>query len=126
MNNFFSQLNSLFSGAGSGSDSVTTVLPRAFADQLKATPGAQLIDVRTPQEFKGGHIAKARNLNVQDRSFQAMAENLKKDQPVFVYCRSGGRSRMAASQLAGMGFEQIYDLSGGITSWAAKGMKVTQ
>ena len=126
MSNFFSQLSGMFSGAGAGSDSVESILPRAFAEKLKNTSGAQLIDVRSPQEFQSGHLRKARNINVQGPGFQSQAEKLKKDQPVFVYCRSGGRSRMAAGQLAGMGFEEIYDLSGGIMSWMSKGLEVTQ
>jgi len=74
----------------------------------------QLIDVRTPDEFRSGHYKNAKNLNFFDgASFQKGIAALNKEAAVYVYCRSGNRSRSAASLLAKKGFVKIYDLKGG-------------
>lgn len=80
-----------------------------------------LVDVRTAEEFKAGHIPGAINLALQDLP-QQMA-TLPKDQPIVVYCRSGARSNSAVAMLASAGFEQIYDL-GGIQRWQSQGLPV--
>jgi len=78
----------------------------------------QLIDVRTPKEYRSGHISKAVNIDIfQQSSFRTSVEKLDKNKAVYLYCRSGNRSQKAARVLAGMGFDQIYDLKGGYMSW---------
>lgn len=77
--------------------------------------GAALIDVRSPAEFAGGHIAGARNIPLGDVGRRA-AEIGPKDKPVVVYCASGGRSAAAAGQLRSLGFAQVHDL-GGMSRW---------
>lgn len=85
-----------------------------------AQGNAQLIDVRTREEFQQGHISKAKNINIQNAGlFAQEAGKLKKDQPVYVYCRSGARSRFATRKLRSMGFAQIYDLKGGYMAWCS-------
>lgn len=78
----------------------------------------QLIDVRTPKEYRSGHISKAVNIDVfQQSSFRPAVEKLDKNKPVYLYCRSGNRSQKAARILSDMGFDEIYDLKGGYMSW---------
>lgn len=76
----------------------------------------QLIDVRTPKEFKSGHIANAENIHLYDADFEERIEKLDKNKPVYVYCKSGGRSAEAADILAGKGFK-VVELRGGIEAW---------
>ncbi|SEB98607.1 Rhodanese-related sulfurtransferase [Tenacibaculum sp. MAR_2009_124] len=77
----------------------------------------QLVDVRTPEECKNGMINKAINIDVTSPDFEEKAlRELKKDAPVYLYCRSGGRSIIAAEMLAEKGFE-IYNLEGGYLNW---------
>lgn len=77
----------------------------------------QLIDVRTGQEFKSGHLKNAINLNFFDQgTFRKGLEKLNKQADVYVYCRSGNRSKSAAKLMAKMGFEKIYDLKRGYSS----------
>ncbi len=83
----------------------------------------QLIDVRTPGEFAEGHLENAVNINVNSNDFAAQVEKLDKEQPVYIYCKSGGRSGNAGKQLEAMGFKTIYDLKGGILSWDGKTVK---
>lgn len=78
----------------------------------------QLVDVRTPREFRGGHIARAINIDYfQGTAFEEAFEKLDKGKPVYLYCRSGNRSLKAARKLVSMGFEKVYDLQGGILKW---------
>jgi len=88
--------------------------------------GAQLVDVRTPDEFNSGHLEGARNINIASPQFEAETGTLNKAEPVYVYCAVGGRSAKAASALKEQGFLQVYDLTGGITAWKNAGKKVVK
>jgi len=77
----------------------------------------QLIDVRTPREFKGGHLKGAKMINYYDKDFFDQMSTLDKDKELYIYCRSGNRSGKAAKKLKAMGFTKIYDLQGGILNW---------
>lgn len=116
------------SGSGTGSvgsqmqtsqatpESDTAVKTVAAADAKKLIDqGAQLIDVRTKDEYDWGHIKGAKLISV-DVISEHVSE-LSKDKPVLVYCASGVRSAQAASYLASNGFKKVYDLSGGIARW---------
>jgi len=106
---------------GQQTKTVQTVDVTAFAEKLKATDKAQLLDVRTPEEFSSGHIENATNVNWNGDDFVAKAEKYDKSKPVFVYCKVGGRSAQAADKLAELGFKEIYNLDGGIMKWNAAG-----
>lgn len=77
---------------------------------------AVLIDVRTPGEYTMGHIGGANLLPLDTLNEQSAAALADKDAAVIVYCQSGARSAYAASQLAAMGYKNVFDL-GGIFSW---------
>ncbi|QBA64522.1 rhodanese-like domain-containing protein [Muriicola soli] len=78
----------------------------------------QLVDVRTSGEFKGGHIARAINIDFfKGKAFVEAFEKMDKTKPVYLYCRTGSRSLKAANKLINMGFEKVYDLKGGILKW---------
>jgi rhodanese-related sulfurtransferase len=78
-----------------------------------------LVDVRTAEEFRGGHIAGAVNIDLQ--TLPTRIATLPKDKPIVLYCRSGARSSTAARMLAQAGFTKIYDL-GGLIDWRAQGL----
>lgn len=80
-----------------------------------------LLDVRTAEEFAGGHIAGAVNLPVQTLAQQLPA--VPKDRPLVLYCRSGNRTKLAAQILTQAGYTDLYDL-GGILRWQAQGFPV--
>ncbi len=103
---------------------ITSVSTETFEQKI-TLPGIQLVDVRTPEEYNSGHIAGAVNIDVNSPDFMSEATlKLKKDRPVYVYCRSGKRSKKAGNQLAGEGYE-VVDLDGGITDWKNSGLPVT-
>jgi rhodanese-related sulfurtransferase len=80
--------------------------------------GTQLLDVRTKQEFEGGHLNNALNANFNNQQeFNDRTAYLDKDKPVYVYCQSGGRSADACLQLTQLGFTKVVNLVGGISAW---------
>ncbi|WP_440879349.1 rhodanese-like domain-containing protein [Tenacibaculum sp. C7A-26P2] len=80
----------------------------------------QLVDVRTPEEYAEGKINNAINIDVTSDNFEERVSNsLKKDSPVYLYCRSGGRSVIASKILINKGFE-VYNLEGGYINWESK------
>jgi phage shock protein E len=87
--------------------------PKAFVQKLKTTPNAQLLDVRTPNEWNAGKITSSKCVNFMDADFKQQVEKLDKNKPVFVYCAAGGRSTKASQVLKEAGFKLIYNLQGG-------------
>lgn len=88
--------------------------------------GAQLLDVRTRDEWNQGHLKDAILVTVTEDGFLEKAKAvLNQGKPVVVYCRSGKRSAMAAGQLRAAGFT-VHDLEGGITAWIAAGKEVVK
>ncbi len=78
----------------------------------------QLLDVRTPAEYSAGHIDGSLNFNIKDKeSFLTQISVLNKDEPVYLYCKKGGRSNLAAQVLKEEGFQNILDYSGGYDDW---------
>jgi thioredoxin len=110
-----------FGCKGQTSKNAETIPAAAFAEKIKATPNAQILDVRTPDEYSSGHIENADNINWNSDSFVAKTDKYDKSKPVFVYCMSGGRSHQAAGKLQELGFKNVYELQGGIMKWNAAG-----
>lgn len=86
-------------------------------EQAITDQNVQIIDVRTADEFADGHVKGAKNINIQNKNFELIANDLDKEKPVYIYCRSGMRSAKAGKALEEMGFKEIYDLKGGILAW---------
>ena len=86
--------------------------------EFQKTSGAVLLDVRTPEEYRSGHIPGSKNIPLQtiDR-VGSVAEN--KDTALYVYCQSGARSRQAAGMLKQMGYTNVNNI-GGIAAYAGK------
>ncbi|NOU93185.1 rhodanese-like domain-containing protein [Paenibacillus sp. LMG 31456] len=82
-------------------------------------PGAQLvIDVREPFEYKQGFIPGAKNIPLSQ--LESRMNELQKDKEIFLYCRSGMRSKQAGKLLIKHGFIQLAHLQGGISAWKGK------
>lgn len=89
----------------------------AYHDKLEATPDARLIDVRTPEEFREGHLPASININWEGDAFKEEVTIFDKSQPIFVYCEAGGRGTAAAKYLSEQGFKEVYNLDGGFAEW---------
>lgn len=74
-----------------------------------------LVDVRQPGEYRGGHIPGAKLIPVAELAERS--SELDPTKPTFVYCAIGGRSRVAAQMLAGKGFTEVVNMAGGIKAW---------
>jgi thioredoxin len=95
-----------------------------FQTAMSAESDAQILDVRTIDEFQNGHIEGATNADVNSAAFQQIASGLDKDKTVFVYCLSGARSASAAGMLKEMGFKSIVNLTGGMLAWRSANLPV--
>jgi len=85
-----------------------------------------VVDVRTPDEYSEGHIEGAVNVNYFDSNFSEQISKFEKTKPIFVYCRSGKRSTSAASKLIELGYNQVYNLEGGILNWASNNFQIIE
>lgn len=89
-----------------------------WRDQLNEDANAVILDVRTEDEFNEGIIPGAMNIDIyKGQGFIYSIEELDKSKNYYVYCRSGGRSGQACSIMRELGFENAYNLLGGIMNW---------
>ena len=86
--------------------------------EYKNAAGAVLLDVRSPQEYREGHIPGSQNVPLQQLDkVEEVTEN--KDTVLYVYCHSGARSRQAVSLLKHMGYTNVHNI-GGIAAYSGK------
>ncbi|MDA0758169.1 MAG: rhodanese-like domain-containing protein [Bacteroidetes bacterium] len=77
-----------------------------------------LVDVRTFEEYNDGHINGAINIDFyQENIFNSYFKSIDKNKPLYVYCRSGNRSRKTSDKLIELGFFKIFDLKDGYVNW---------
>ena len=93
-------------------------------DNIIKSGDVLLVDVRTASEYASGHIDGALNIDVQQSDFKQKATMLPADKTIAVYCRSGRRSKKAASILADSSYK-VVELNNGIKGWTAAGKPVT-
>jgi rhodanese-related sulfurtransferase len=97
---------------------------KGFAELMKA-PDVVVLDVRTVDEFKEGHIKGAVNIDQAQSDFiEKTKATISTDKTIAVYCRSGRRSANAAGKLAAEGYKCV-NLKGGILAWKEAKMPVT-
>ena len=89
---------------------------------MAESKGYVILDVRTAEEYRSGHIDGAICIPNETIGKDMPEELPDKNQRIFVYCRSGNRSRQAASKLAALGYTDIIEF-GGINSWKGKIVK---
>jgi rhodanese-related sulfurtransferase len=94
------------------------------AGKLVAKGDITVIDIRTPSEFAGGHIAGATNINYRANNFSEQIEKLDRDKTYLVHCAVGARSTSSLPKFEKLGFKHIIHLDGGIRSWEAAGNPV--
>ena len=85
--------------------------------------GLVVLDIRTPEEFRDGHLPGARNLDFFAPDFRQQLEALaREDVPILLYCRSGNRSGQAMRLLRQWGRDDVLHLADGFRSWRAAGL----
>lgn len=133
MNYLFLLLTALivFTGCQSASTKNTDFgVPNVAAEIKEVSPAeaqkavsraySQFIDVRTTEEYAGGHAARAENIPLD--TLTASFDKLEKNEPVYIICQTGNRSKKAAGILKEAGFNNVFNVTGGTVAWQAAGL----
>ena len=124
-NTFLLQLCLIIGICSCQSQTTNTKLNATLFEQGIQQKNIQLLDVRTAGEYKQVHLANSLQADWNNaQQFSDRIQHLDKSKPLYVYCLSGGRSAKAASFLRENGFQQVFELTGGINSWIANGKPV--
>lgn len=105
---------------GGGKKNYTDLNGKLFEEYIKNDPDAIVIDVRTHGEYYNGHLPGAINIDVMGNNFVNEVEKMNLQRSYYLYCRSGARSRAAASRMGALGFGNVFNLAGGMASDKAK------
>jgi len=84
--------------------------------------GLVIVDVRTPAEFREGHLPGAVNMDYFGGPFETQIQSLPKTAPVLLYCRTGNRSASAYETMTKAGIGNILHMNEGITKWQQLGL----
>ena len=96
------------------------------AAKIIADGKVAVVDVRTPDEFKDGHIKGAKNIDIMSSDFEAQLGKLDKTQPTLVHCQAGGRSTRALPIFEKLGFTHLIHLDDGFGGWESAGKPVVK
>lgn len=115
-------------GGSTATDSKLELQPVAEIQEIVESPPAGLVvlDIRTPEEFAAGHLAGAINVDYYADDFEDQLADLDLDVPYVMYCNSGNRSANALPVMDSLGFQEVYELEGGIQAWFASGLPLEQ
>lgn len=108
----------IISGCEMPQKSETKTISIEKFEQLAQNPKFTIIDLRTPEEIATGKIkANAIEINFYAAGFEAKLSQLPKDKKYLIYCNSGNRSGKTLKKMQELGFQEVYDLAGGISAW---------
>ena len=110
-------------GGDTASASVELVPARVAASAIEATD-VVVLDIRTPEEFQGGHIEGAINIDFYATDFADQLAQLDRGTEYVMYCRSGNRSAEAAKIMKDLEFAAVDEIDGGILSWVGSGFPI--
>lgn len=96
---------------------IPEMTPGELQERLGRDQPLVLVDVREPHEAEIADLPEVGQLRIPVDQFQKRADEIDSDAPIVVYCRSGSRSMWAARHLADRGFEQVWNLKGGVLGW---------
>jgi rhodanese-related sulfurtransferase len=105
---------------------VKTLAAADFEKKAAAMKDKIILDVRTAEEYKDGHLVGSILIDYYGSDFKNEVSKLDKSKPVFVYCKGGGRSSSSCEILKDLGFKEVYNLQGGITDWKKAGKVVVK
>ena len=112
-----------------GKGILKTISPKDASDLIvkhKNNADFIILDVRTPREFKSGHIEKAILLDYYSKTYTDELKRLDKTKTYLMYCRSGNRSGKTLDLIKNMGFSRVYNMDKGIKGWRSKGFPLTK
>jgi rhodanese-related sulfurtransferase len=108
--------------------SILTISPRTLAERCKGGEKIDLIDVRTPLEYRELHVADARNvpLDKLDPAAVMRACNGSEQGPVYVICRSGSRGKQACEKFLAAGYTNVVNVEGGTLACVDSGLPIVR
>jgi rhodanese-related sulfurtransferase len=109
--------------------SVDILPPKDAFDLIQKNKGNSnfvILDIRTPEEFRDGHIEGAVNVDFRSEKFGTEIDRFDKNKTYLVYCRTGNRSHDALNLMGPLGFRSIVRLAGDINGWKSDGLPVVK
>jgi rhodanese-related sulfurtransferase len=104
---------------------IASITAQELQELIRHGQAIELIDVRTPAEFRSTHLQCARNVPLdQFNPGVLLAKSL--DEPVYLICQKGGRGQRACEQLCAAGFTRVFNVEGGTTACVAAGLPVVR
>jgi rhodanese-related sulfurtransferase len=107
---------------------IKTISARELNELLQKSPDHDVLDVRTPAEFREAHALPANNVpldSLDPLSFLS-SRNGRAGQPVFVICRTGSRAQKACEKFIKVGFDNVYSVEGGTEGWISSDLPVVR
>lgn len=120
----FNQANATVSAQTEQTSILKTITTKDAFNLLarnKNNPDFVVLDVRTPEEYAGGHLEHAVNIDYYSSNYRAALGELDKTKTYLIYCRSGNRSGKSLSIMEELGFKRVYDIAGGFVQWEREG-----
>jgi rhodanese-related sulfurtransferase len=105
---------------------IRNVSVEAFKHAMDSLPDEVVLDLRTPEELKGGKIPGAMVIDFFGAGFEPAIEALDRDKVYLLYCASGGRSGETAELMRKLGFKNLYNLETGFRGWVKNRMPVAK
>ena len=106
---------------------IATISPKQLSDALQAGKSIELIDVRTPVEFREVHVDFARNVPLDQLNAAHIAAGRNGlSEPLYVICRSGNRAKQACEKFVAAGDTNVVNVEGGTLAWEQAGLPVTR
>jgi rhodanese-related sulfurtransferase len=107
---------------------IPTITPRELDRLRTAGQAADLLDVRTPVEYREVHVARARNVPLDRLDPMAVMQRGQGsgEQPLYLICRSGSRGRQACEKFLAAGYSNVVNVEGGTLAWVEAGLPVVR
>ena len=120
MNKYFFLLFSLLVFSQENTQAYEVLSYDDFKNQIN-NDNVLLFDIRTMDEFNSGHLKGSINIDFyEEKLFDKFFKKVHKSKPIYIYCRSGNRSKKSSEKLKKLGFVKIFDLEGGYKNWIKK------
>ena len=95
-----------------------------FNNSLKNDSNYIIVDVRTPKEYRNGHMKNAVNVSYFGTIFTDSIKTLDRKKTIYMYCQTQHRSPLASKKMRKLGFVKIIDLTGGFMKWENNQMPI--
>ena len=118
----------IFVGAAKagGLSTISPVKANLLIHKERGNPAFVILDIRTPREFKAGHIEGAELIDFYSKDFLKKMRALDKNKIYLIYCRSANRSSKTLQMIKDMGFTSLYNMDRGIKGWRQKGFTIVK